>query len=112
MAETKRRARGEDSIYYDRSRDRWTGTITVGWKPDGRRDRILVRGRTKTEVEDKLRARHTELAAGVRTTATYTAGQCLKDWLETLNTQAEITMTGYRIMARHLTGLDRQRQAR
>jgi hypothetical protein len=39
MAETKRRARGEDSIYYDRSRDRWTGTITVGWKPDGRRDR-------------------------------------------------------------------------
>jgi hypothetical protein len=29
MAETKRRARGEDSIYYDRSRDRWTGTITA-----------------------------------------------------------------------------------
>jgi hypothetical protein len=25
MAETKRRARGEDSIYYDQSRDRWTG---------------------------------------------------------------------------------------
>ena len=24
MAETKRRARGEDSIYYDQSRDRWT----------------------------------------------------------------------------------------
>ena len=46
-----------------------------------------------------------ELAAGVRTPASYTAGQCLKDWLETLNTQAEITVTGYRIMARHLTGL-------
>jgi hypothetical protein len=29
MAETERRARGEDSIFYDRSRDRWTGTITV-----------------------------------------------------------------------------------
>ena len=27
------------------------------------------------------------------------------DWLQTLNTQAEITVTGYRIMARHLTGL-------
>ena len=51
----------------------------VGWKPDGRRDRIIVRGRTKTEVKDKLRARHTELAAGVRITATYTVGQCLKD---------------------------------
>jgi hypothetical protein len=105
MAETKRRARGEDSIFYDRNRDRWTGTITIGWKPDGRRDRIIVRGRTKTEVKDKLRARHTELAAGVRTHATYTVEHCLKDWLETLSTQAEITVTGYRIMARHLTGL-------
>jgi hypothetical protein len=79
MAETKRRARSEDSSYYDRSRDRWTGTITVRWKPDGRRDRIIVRGRTKTEVKDKLRARHTELTADVRTPATYTVEQCLKD---------------------------------
>ena len=78
MAETMRRARGEDSIYYDRSRDRSAGTITVGWKPDGRRDRIIVRGRTKTEVKDKLRARHTELAAGVRTPASYTVEQCLE----------------------------------
>ena len=62
MAETKRRARGEDSVDYDRSRDRWAGTITVGWKPDGRRDRITVRGRTKTEVKDKLRAKHAERA--------------------------------------------------
>ena len=27
--------------------------------------------------------------------------QCLKDWLETLNTQAQSTLTGYRIMVRH-----------
>jgi integrase len=105
MAETKRRARGEDSIYFDRSRDRWTGTITVGWKPDGRRDRITVRGRTKTEVKDKLKAKHQELAAGIRTPASYTVQQCLKDWLETLNTQAETTVTGYRIMTRHLVEL-------
>jgi hypothetical protein len=38
-----------------------------------------VRGRTKTEVKDKLRARHTELAAGVRTTASFTVEHCLKD---------------------------------
>ena len=105
MAETKRRARGEDSIYYDRSRDRWTGTITVGWKPDGRRDRIIVRGRTKTEVKDKLRTKHQELAAGIRTTVRYTVEQCLKDWLATLNTHAETTVTGYLIMARRLAGL-------
>ena len=105
MAETKRRARGEDSIYYDQSRDRWTGTITVGWKPDGRRDRITVSGRTKTEVRDKLRAKHTELAAGIRTPARYTVEQCLTDWLETLSTQSQSTVTGYQIMVRHLTGL-------
>jgi hypothetical protein len=60
MTQTKRRARGEDSIYYDRSRDRWTGTMTVGWKPDGRRDRITVRGKTKTEVK------HDDLLAPLR----------------------------------------------
>jgi integrase len=32
-------------------------------------------------------------------------GQCLKDWLQTLNTQAENTVTGYRIIVRQLTGL-------
>ena len=31
--------------------------------------------------------------------------QCQKDWPETLNTQAESTATGYRIMARHLVGM-------
>jgi len=96
---------GEDSIYFDRSRDRWTGTITVGWKPDGRRDRITVRGRTKTEVKDKLRVKHAELAEGIRTPANYTVEQCLKDWLGTLNTQAESTVMGYRITVRHLIGL-------
>ena len=105
MAGTKRRARGEDSIYYDRNRHRWAGTITVGWKPDGRRDRIIVRGRTKTEVKDKLRTKHQELAAGIRTPANYTVEQCLKDWLGTLNTQAETTITGYRIMISHLIEL-------
>jgi integrase len=93
------------SICYDRSRDRWAGTITVGWKPDGRRDRIIVRGRTKTEVKDKLRTKRQERAAGVRTPANYTVEQCLKDWLETLDTQAESTLTGYRIMVRRLTEL-------
>ncbi len=105
MAEIKRRARGEDSIYYDRSRDCWTGTITVGGEPDGRRDRITVRGRTRTEVKDKLRDKHTELATGVRASANFTVERYRNDWLGTLNTQAGSTVTGYRIMSRHLIGL-------
>jgi hypothetical protein len=43
---------------------------------------------------------HTQLAAAVRTPAKYTVGQCLKDWLETLHTQAQSTVTGYGIMVR------------
>ena len=58
-----------DGTRPDRSRNRWAGTITVGWKPDGRRDRIIVRGKTKTEVKDKLRTKHQELAAGIRAPA-------------------------------------------
>jgi integrase len=42
---------------------------------------------------------------GVRTPANYTVEQCLKDRLETLNTQAGSTVTGDQIMARHLVGL-------
>ena len=76
----------------------------MGWKADGRRDRIIVRGRTKTEVKDKLRTKHQELTAGIRAPAT-PVEQCLKGWLETPNTQAENTVTGYRIMVSHLTGL-------
>ncbi len=45
------------------------------------------------------------MADGGLTPAHYTAEQCLKDWLETLNTQADNTLTGYQIMARHLIEL-------
>ncbi len=69
------------------------------------RDRIIVRGRTKTEVKDKLRARHTELAAGVRTPRPLPRRAVPERLAGSLNTQAESTVTGYRIMARHLTGL-------
>ena len=98
----------EDWIYYDRSRDRWTGTITVGWKPDGRRDRITVRGKTETEVKGKLRAKHTEHAVGIRTPANYTVERCLKDRPETLNTQAQSTLPSGQAPDRP----DRQDQAR
>ena len=54
----------------DGRRDR----ITVGWKPDGRRDRITVRGKTKTEVKDKLRAKHQELDANIRSEVDLEAG--------------------------------------
>ena len=102
MADTKRRARGEDSIFFAPSRGCWVGEITVGWKPDGRRDRITVRGKTKTEVKDKLRAKHRELDSSVRTPAHYTVQQCIEDWLDSLSTQSPTTLTNYRNAAGHV----------
>ena len=105
MADTKRRARGEDSIFFAPSRKCWVGEITVGWKADGRRDRITVRGKTKTEVKDKLRAKHQELDASVRTPAYYTVERCIEDWLESLTTQSSTTLTNYRNAAGHVIEL-------
>jgi hypothetical protein len=57
--------RGEDSIFYDRSRNRWAGTITVGGKPDGRRDRIrhLVELLGSVKLAE-LKARDVDFALG------------------------------------------------
>jgi len=33
MADTRRRARGEDSIFFAPNRKCWVGEITVGWNP-------------------------------------------------------------------------------
>ena len=59
------------------------------------------RPRSRTSCAPSTR----NFAACVRAPARYTVRQCLKDWLETLNTQAESTVTGYLIMVRHLVGL-------
>ena len=46
--------------------------------------RRTVRGKTKTEVKDKLSALRDELNAGIQTPATYTVEQCVTDWLNSL----------------------------
>jgi hypothetical protein len=77
-----RRGHGEDSIYFDASKNRWVGATSLGVSADGqRRIRHKVRGKTKAEVRAKLQALHRELAAGVHTSATYTVAQCIQDWL-------------------------------
>jgi integrase len=50
----KRRGRGEGSVY-EEADGRWTGVISFGYTPDGKRRRKKVHGATKQEVLDKLR---------------------------------------------------------
>ena len=81
MAESRpRRGHGEDSIYYDQANHYWVAAVSLGYK-GGKRVRRKVTGRTKTEVRTKLRDLRRDLDYGVRSSATYTVGDSLDDWL-------------------------------
>jgi integrase len=84
MAETsaRRRGHGEDAIYFDATKNRYIGAVSLGFGPDGKRSRRKVTGRTKQEVRDKLKALHAELDRGLRTSSTYTVRQAVDDWLD------------------------------
>jgi integrase len=72
---------GEDSIYWDKSKNRYVGAVSLGYTPDGKRRRPKVYGKTKTEVRSNLRDLKRELEAGVRTSSTYTIERAVNDWL-------------------------------
>lgn len=72
---------GEDSIYWDKFRNRYVGAVSLGFTPAGKRIRPRVYGKTKTEVRAKLREKKRELEAGVKTSATYTVEHAVRDWI-------------------------------
>ena len=80
----RRRDRGDDGIWWDKANRCYVGAISLGAKSGGKRNRPSVRGRTKTEVKDKLDKLHDDIDAGIRTLATYTVEQCVKDWLDSI----------------------------
>ena len=98
MSETKvsRRPRGEDAIYFAAAKNRYVGSVSLGYGPDGKRIRRKVFGKTKQEVRDRLKALHEELNAGVRSSSTYTVREAVDDWLrEGLDGTSERTRTLY-----------------
>ncbi len=79
---TTRRAHGEGSIY-KRSDGRWCGSIRHD-DADGRPDRTVLYGRTKSEVRDKLKAAIARVDDGAPVRdATATVSAWLKEWRET-----------------------------
>jgi len=77
----RRRGPGEDAIYFDASKSRYVGAVSLGYGADGRRQRRKVTGRTKAEVRDKLKDLHRDLESNVRPRQRYTVGDALDDWL-------------------------------
>ena len=78
---TKRRGHGEDTICWDESKGRRYGSVSLGFDSGGKRLRRKVSGKTKSEVNDKLRELHSDLDAGVQTSASYTVDQAVADWM-------------------------------
>ena len=81
QARGQRRGHGEDSIYWDPSKNRYVGAVSLGFAPAGTRIRKKVTGRTKTEVRGKLRELHQEVDSGLRPKQGYTVNNALDDWL-------------------------------
>jgi integrase len=77
----KRRGRGEDSIFWDDSKDRYVGVVSLGYSPSGTRVRKKVMGRTKAEVREKLKELHQDVENGLRPRRHYTVNDALDDWL-------------------------------
>jgi integrase len=78
---TKRRGHGEDTICWDESKGRRYGSVSLGFDSGGKRLRRKVSGKTKSEVNDKLRELHSDPDAGVQTSASYTVDQAVADWM-------------------------------
>jgi len=51
---TRRRERGEGSVFFDRSNGLWVAQVTIGTGPDGKRHRKRVKSRDKATVVRKL----------------------------------------------------------
>ncbi|WP_329035900.1 tyrosine-type recombinase/integrase [Streptomyces sp. NBC_00178] len=96
----RKAANGEDSIYWDKSKNRFVGAVSLGYTPAGKRHRPKVSGKTKTEVRHKLRELKKELDAGVKPSASYTVAEAVSDWLDKgLKGREETSIGTYRILA-------------
>jgi integrase len=83
MKNRKRRGRGEGSIYQEAD-GRWVATISLGYRENGRRRRRKVTGKTKSQVQERLRKLLNESAAGINVDSnTLTVAEYLDQWRET-----------------------------
>jgi integrase len=79
---TKRRGRGEGSIYWDDDRERYIAAVVVGHTPAGKRIMRKGSGKTKTEARAKLKEVLRDHEDGLTiATPNFTVADAVKDWL-------------------------------
>jgi integrase len=100
---SKRRSNNEGSVYFDKSKKRWFGQVSLGIDPiTGVRKYAKCSGRNKTAALDALKALKAEIESGTRTSRTYTLQMALDNWTGTLtgspNTVAQYTNSARQIV--------------
>jgi integrase len=91
----KKRGRGEGAID-QRPDGRWRARISLGVGPDGKRNRKDIYGKTKAEVQKKLRMAQTANDTGkLPTTTKTTVTEYLKFWIEKISKAATSTKDRY-----------------
>jgi len=81
-AGSKRRGRGDDAIYFDKSKGSYVGAVSLGYTAAGARRRRKVYGKTKAEVRDKLKELRTEIETGITSSARCTVTDTVRRWLD------------------------------
>lgn len=85
MTERKPRSKGrhgDGSIYWEESRQSYAASISLGYKPDGSRDRPTVRAKTIKEVKAKLKELKEDYDNGIELGDSYTVAQACHDFLK------------------------------
>lgn len=76
------RGHGEGGLHWEEPRQRWFATIYIGYTPAGRRRKVKIAAKTKTEAKAKLRQLIREQEAGRQPVdRKYTVGQAVEAWL-------------------------------
>lgn len=100
----KRRGRGEGSVY-QRQDGLWIASISLGYDADGKRQRLVVAGTTKTEALENLDKKKAEARVGSLPDAGgLTVGQLLDRWLESskATTETRTHEERFRVVKNHL----------
>jgi integrase len=80
---TARRSRGEGSLYWHKSRQRWIAEVTIGYDGRGKRQYKKASGRTKTEAKARLRQVLRDYEDGLAIAPDgYSVAHAVNEWLE------------------------------
>jgi integrase len=100
---SKRRGRGDDSIYWDDKRQLWVAQVSLGTDPTtGKRRRPTVHGATKQEVKDKLDQVKREASTGNARARTLTVAEYVTEWLAALELSRHARLDYEATMRNHI----------